>query len=301
MSQCIKDPSDSPFIKDIVTYQVGPHLIDELYHNGCIVIPPTMQVYPNQGVVLRSGQQSALGLVSKDGRQIIKVDGETQYYGIKGKNKEQKILLQILSDPAIRCVVVTGAAGTGKTLVTGAWALSQILGPEPRYEQLLLSKPLEIVGNSKYWGTLPGDSEDKYKPYLLSYMIMFQNLISKNGVSYVESMVKKGIIKYMPLELMRGASFQSSIVWSDESQSYGDVLGALGSRLDDVGESKLIISGDFNQRDRYIKKNLTGMWKLTSSPYFARSPHTAHVHLRKIERGEIAELFVNIFDETGKD
>lgn len=190
---------------------------------------------------------------------------------------------------------------THNTLLVGSYALDQVLD-QKKYEKLILSKPLEIVTRSRYWGTTPGAEQEKFAPFLRSFTITFEDLVGKNGSSYISTMVSNGVIDFMPLELARGTSLKKSIVYYDEAQNLNyHELETLGTRIDDVGKSKLILTGDLNQRDKRIQKKRTGLWKLVNSPFFLNSPFTAHVHLTHIERGEIAEMFFRVFDEDRED
>lgn len=294
----IKDISQTPpFGKTLRVYEVPSTLIDGIHAKGSIEIPDEMDVYPNQPLVLKAGQQSALTVVDKEAKTIVKADRDIDFFGIRGRNKEQLLLQHILMDPEIRCIVVTGPAGTGKTTILGSYALDQVLDRE-NFGKLILSKPLEIVTKSRYWGTVPGDENDKFSPFLKSYQIMFENMVGKNGKSYIEAMFQKKIIEFMPLELMRGASLRECICWYDEAQNLNhfETL-TLGSRLDDVGGSKLILSGDLAQRDRDIMRNRTGIHELVTNPYFLKSKHTAHIDLVQNERGVISQLFYDVFDD----
>jgi predicted ribonuclease YlaK len=209
-----------------------------------------------------------------------------------------------MDDPEVRVIVVTGAAGTGKSTAIGAYALDRVMKKgEDSFAKMILSKPLDIVTKTRYWGTVPGDENDKFGPFLKSFSIMFENMIGKSGAQYIKTAIEKKIIEFMPLELMRGATLRDAIVWYDEAQNLNAHEAAtLGTRIDDVGNSKLVLSGDLNQRDRQnLKRSMTGLHKLCTSPYFLRSPLTAHVDLKVIERGEIAELFHNVFEKDIED
>lgn len=295
----VKDLSENPaFGKSVRVYEVSPATINDLYSQGYVKVDSDFPVYPNQPLVLRAGQQSALAYANRQGDQLIAVDLETSFFKIRGRNKEQTLLLNLFQDPKIRLVVVTGAAGTGKTVCIGGYAMHQLF-ESSNYKKLTMSKPLEIVTRSKYWGTVPGGENEKFSPFLKSYSILFEGLIGENGKAYVETAMNRGVIDFMPVELMRGVSLKESIVWYDEAQNLNHhEMETLGSRIDDVGESKLILSGDLNQQDGRITESQTGLYRLLASNHFLNSPHTAHVHLVQNERGVISQLFFDVFNTS---
>lgn len=187
---------------------------------------------------------------------------------------------------------------THNTTLIGSYALAQVLEFN-NFGKMLLSKPLEIATRTRYWGTMPGDEDEKFGPFLKSYQIMFENMSGgKQGESFFKAAVDKGEIDFMPLELMRGATLRDAIVWYDEAQNLNHKeMQTLGSRLDDRGQSKLILSGDLGQRDRRIDREKTGLMKLATSNHFLNSSFTAHVDLVQNERGELSQLFYDVFDD----
>lgn len=291
-------PADHVFGKSLRTLEVDSRDLDSLYQDGYCDLYCDEDLWPNQPLVLRCGpHKCGLGLVGANGVTVRRVSEDTSFFRISGRNKEQMMLLNLLQDPTIRVVVITGAAGTGKTLLVSAYAMHKVLEVK-EWERLLLSKPLEVTTSTRYWGTVPGDANEKFAPFLRSYLMTFENIIGKGGVQYIQSAKEQGVIEFFPLELMRGVSIQSSIVWYDEVQNLNQhEMQTLGSRIDDVGRSKIILSGDFQQIDKRLSKDKTGLLKLVESPEFLRSPLTAHVHLTKIERGAVAQLFHDVFED----
>lgn len=313
-----QDASEHRYGKTARHFQVSGSYINELFSSEKYVDLPAEYVstnyshvdddvlWPNQPVSLESvdSKQHALAIVTPDGRGLTPARQNIEYYGIKPRNREQAQLFNLMDDPEVRVIVVTGAAGTGKSTAIGAYALDRVMKKgEDSFAKMILSKPLEIVTKTRYWGTVPGDENDKFGPFLKSFSIMFENMIGKSGAQYIKTAIEKKIIEFMPLELMRGATLRDAIVWYDEAQNLNAHEAAtLGTRIDDVGNSKLVLSGDLNQRDRQnLKRSMTGLHKLCTSPYFLRSPLTAHVDLKVIERGEIAELFHNVFEKDIED
>lgn len=298
------DTSDRPsFGKDVRTFEVSSSIIDDLFSTGHAAIDASVEVYPNQPLILKAGQQSALALVSPDGKGCDLINNDiASSFGIRARNVEQRFLMNMLSDPTIRLLVVTGPAGCGKTLCIGNHALEAIL-KEKAFKKLILSKPLETVGRGRFLGTVPGSMEDKFSPFLMSYMGMFDTLVGgEKGMGYIKTAMANKEIEFVPLELMRGVSLRESLVWYDEAQILDSYeMETIGSRIDDTGGSKLIISGDLNQRDRDIAKGNTGLYTLVNSPAFMKSPHTASIHLRENERGVISQLFYDVFQRDNDE
>jgi PhoH-like ATPase len=288
------------FGKSLKVLHVSKECMDRIHtKGGKIEVPEELDVYPNQPLVMKNQSSSCLAFVSRNGKLIEKADQEVSFFNIKGRNKEQKLLMNLLRDKDIRLVVITGPAGTGKTTLVGAHLLDQVLDKE-NYEQMILSKPLEIVTRTRYWGTVPGDEDEKFDPFLKSYQIMFEDMVNEPGGTgyYIEQAMENGKIDFLPLELMRGASLKDCICWYDEAQNLNyHECNSLGSRIDDEGDSKLILSGDLNQRDRNIDRHKTGLMKVVTDKNFLESPLTAHIDLIQNERGEISQLFHEIFDE----
>jgi PhoH-like ATPase len=306
-----EDVSEHRYGKTARHFKVPSSYINELFRLKEVALPDEYiadrhsradddVLWPNQAVslVANDDNKSALALVTPDGTGLTPCRTKIGYYGIEPRNREQAMLFNLMDDPEVRVIVVTGAAGTGKSTAIGAYALDQVMGGrEDSHEKLILSKPLEIVTKTRYWGTVPGDENDKFGPFLKSFSIMFENMIGRNGTQYIRAAIERKQIEFLPLELMRGATLRNAIVWYDEAQNLNQhECATLGTRIDDVGHSKLVLSGDLNQRDRNLKRIHTGLHKLTSDAHFLRSPLTAHIDLKVIERGEIAELFHNVFE-----
>lgn len=270
--------------------------LSTLYKEGYVELTDTEGFFPHQYLVVKSDKQSALAKISADGKKIVLLrEQNPSFFDIRPKNKEQIMLFDLLKDETIQVVTVTGKAGTGKSLVIGAYLTEMITGGH--VDKVVISKPMEIVGNSKYFGTVPGDENEKFSPFLLNFKYLFDKLTGKNGKSYFDVMQTKGVIEFMPLELMRGVSFADrTIVYLDEAQNIDDhVMKTLGTR---IGEGcRLIISGDYNQVDVKTKGFQPGLLRVVENDHFKMSPLSGHIHLLKVERGPVAELFTKIFEE----
>jgi PhoH-like ATPase len=270
-----------------------PALVTELYKNKKIDIeslPNSNSFYPNLFIVIKSASQaSALTRVSPDGRTLLLLQ-DIEASGIKPKNKEQTMALNMLMDDSVPLNVLIGRAGTGKTLLTLAVAMQKF--EEKKYERLILTKPMSQVGKRDL-GALPGDVNEKFAPYLMNYMSNFEQLVGRKST---QDAISQFHIEFIPMQLIRGASFLNAFVIADEVQvlDHHEML-TLGTR---IGEnSKLVVMGDLNQRDEKIAKNKTGLWKIMEDEKMKSSGLVAAIELIKVERSPLAKLFADVFEE----
>lgn len=276
--------------------EVRPDLIDQLYTEKSIDIDFDARKEPfneNEYVILKDinqGSQSALSRVKK-GRLVLLNRYHKEAAGIKPRNSEQRLALDALRDPEIRVVVLTGRAGTGKTLLTLAAALQEM--EEKAYNRIILTRSMSWVGRHSL-GALPGDVDEKFGPYLQNYMSNIECLLG-GRYKCVEDLISQYRMDFIPIQLIRGASWANSFIIADEVQVLGyDEMVALGTR---VGEgSKLVIMGDLGQRDENITREKTGIYKFINDPRTKKSPLVASIELIKCERSEVATLFADVFE-----
>ena len=138
-------------------------------------------------------------------------------------------------------VFATGPAGTGKTFLAIAYALSQVLSG--RSQKLVLTRPVVEAGESL--GFLPGDLSQKLNPYLRPLYDAMEYFIPP---AQIRRMEEAGQIEISPLAYMRGRSLNRSIVLLDEAQN--TTRGQMKMFLTRLGEdSKAVITGDLTQID----------------------------------------------------
>lgn len=274
----------------------SPEFLNEAYRNRKVPLDSldgrvSRHLSQNEYVVLKAGpQQSALTRVT--GQQLNLFDGDhLNASGIRPRNKEQRMALDALLDDNINVVVLTGRAGTGKTLLTLAAALKKF--EEGKYDRLILTRSMSWVGRHGL-GALPGDVDDKFGPYLQNYMSNIEVLLGGRHES-VGHFIEQYRIKFVPIQLIRGASWANALIIADEVQVLGyDEMVALGTR---VGEgSKIVIMGDLGQRDEAIAREKTGIYKFVNHPKVKESPLVASIDLIKCERSPVAALFADVFE-----
>lgn len=196
------------------------------------------------------------------------------------RNQEQSCLFDLLWDKEIKIILATGEFGTGKSFILTNYAFHQL---EKGYISKIVYVPNNsIVDNSRELGILPGDTIDKE----LVYMGPLLDLI---GPEYTREYIRQGKIEVVPLSVMRGRSFENSIVIVNEAQNLTtEHVKLLVARC---GEgTRIFFDGDIKQTDNLVFKNKNGLkllLHLANSQEFA--PIFGTVRLNSIERSKTAQ------------
>ena len=155
------------------------------------------------------------------------------------KSTMQKAFIKALGSDSV--VFASGPAGTGKTFLAVAWALSKVLCGEKN--RIIMTRPVVEAGESL--GFLPGDLSQKLGPFLAPLYDAISTMITPVQVKRLE---ENGSIEIAPLAYMRGRSLNNAVVILDEAQNATSLqmkmfLTRLGSN------SQAIITGDPTQID----------------------------------------------------
>lgn len=242
---------------------------------------------PNDCFVMKSERNSVLARYNPFTDKIVKVE-KAVYFGIQPRNAEQTFAMHILSDPDVKLVGLTGKAGTGKTLLALAAALSQ----EQQYKQILLARPIVSLAN-KDLGFLPGDEKAKVAPYMQPLfdnlnVIKAQFAQNSSELRKLEEMQKTEKLVIEALAYIRGRSVSETIFIVDEAQNL--TPHEIKTIITRAGEgSKLIFTGDIEQIDSpYLDAQSNGLAYMIER--MKGQPIFAHVNLVKGERSELSEL-----------
>lgn len=210
---------------------------------------------------------------------------------VKGSDFNQKTLIHYISScPHIPLVVCLGRAGTGKSFITLASCLD-LLTEGRDYQKMIFTKPLVSVSRSKFLGTLPGTLDEKVAPFVES---IFDVAEAMEKVSTVEQLFKERVIEFVPLDFMRGRSFENALVVCDEVQNLDrHELMTLVSRLGK--HSRMILLGDPSPLQRDSDSGAQpAILELVNSGKFHASPLTAFVRLNKMMRSPVIELVEDV-------
>ncbi|HCC52697.1 MAG TPA: ribonuclease [Porphyromonadaceae bacterium] len=253
---------------------------------------PRIELVPNDCFVLESERNSVLVRYNPFTESVRKIEKGTPNYGIQARNTEQKFALDILNDPDIKLIGITGKAGTGKTLLALASALKQ----SKLYKQILLARPIVALAN-KDIGYLPGNEKEKVTPYMQP---LFDNLNVIKGqfpansmeARNIDEMQKNNQLVIEALAFIRGRSLTDTFCIVDEAQNL--TPHEIKTIITRTGEgTKMVFTGDIQQIDSpYLDMQSNGLAymvdKMKGQKLFA------HVNLVKGERSELAELAADL-------
>ncbi|MBL6452257.1 MAG: PhoH family protein [Porphyromonas sp.] len=269
---------------------VDAELINRLYDNEQGISLDDLEfgskLLPNECFVLKSDQNSVLARYNPFEAMVQRVDKYT-HMGITPRNAEQAFAFEVLMDPNVLLVALSGKAGTGKTLLALAAALDQA----DRYGQIMLARPIVALAN-KDLGALPGTEQEKVRPYMQP---LFDNLNViksqfKGGKQQaeLEKLQQDNKLIIEALAYLRGRSLADAIVIVDEAQNL--TPHEVKTIITRAGEgTKMIFCGDVEQIDSpYLDSQSNGLAymidKMRGETLFA------HVNLIKGERSELSEL-----------
>lgn len=161
-------------------------------------------------------------------------------------NEEQKAAKQLIIDNQI--VIVTGRAGSGKSLICAQTALDFLMTKQCNH--IFVTRATIEVGNSL--GFLPGGLDDKFDPYLEAFQ---ENLEKCYDKVKIEELVKNKKIVAYPVQFIRGKTIDDILVVEEaQNLTKGEMLAIL-TRLGKTG--KIIINGDNEQKD--TRESYTGL------------------------------------------
>lgn len=202
---------------------------------------------------------------------------------IKPRNTEQAEASRALLDPNIDLVILTGNAGSGKTLLTMAAALD-LSGPREPFNKILVARPLIPLGRDI--GHLPGTKEEKLEPWMAP---IYDNIKILLGDNY-KFFNLEDLIEHEAVTFMRGRSLCKTFMIIDEAQNL-DYL-ELKTILTRAGaKSKVVILGDPAQSDIHRDKRKK-LPLLDIADRMGESPHVARIHLNIVERSRLAKAAV---------
>jgi PhoH-like ATPase len=211
-------------------------------------------------------------------------------WGITARNREQNFALNLLTDPEIDFVTLTGTAGTGKTLLTLAAGLMQVLD-DRRYTEIIMTRATVSVGEDI--GFLPGTEEEKMGPWMGALDDNLEFLAKGDGGNAGEwgraatNELIRSRIKIKSMNFMRGRTFLNKYVIIDEAQNLTPKQ--IKTLITRAGPgSKIVCMGNLAQIDTpYLTEGSSGLTYAVDK--FKGWPHSGHIMLARGERSRLAD------------
>ena len=265
---------------------VTAETVDRLYENSVIDLPEAADLPTNTGMILEGSGQSALARVQADGK--VRLVPDRSMFGVRGRNAEQRIALDLLADESIGIVSVGGPAGTGKSVLALAAGLESVLERQT-HRKIMIFRPLYSVGGQDL-GFLPGTEDEKMRPWTDAVGDALEAITNEHARDEIK---RQGLIEVLPLTYIRGRTLTDVFVIIDEAQNLErSVLLTALSRLG-TG-SRVVLTHDVAQRDNLRVGRRDGIASVIAS--LRGHELFAHVTLSRSERSAIAALVSEALD-----
>ena len=212
-------------------------------------------------------------------------------WGVTARNREQNFAMNLLLDPEIDFVTLTGTAGTGKTLLALACGLTQVLD-DRRYTEIIMTRATVSVGEDI--GFLPGTEEEKMGPWMGALDDNLEFLAKGDGGNAGEwgraatNELIRSRIKIKSMNFMRGRTFLNKFVIIDEAQNLTPKQ--MKTLITRAGPgTKIICMGNLAQIDTpYLTEGSSGLTYAVDK--FKGWPHSGHITLARGERSRLADF-----------
>lgn len=258
---------------------------------------------PNQIVVIPKHEGGQTTITRRVGDDLVLVREHRNVFGLSPRNKEQNFALDLLLDDKVKLVTLVGAAGCGKTLIALAAGLQMTLGNNPKYDKLVVTRPIEPLGRDI--GYLPGTMEEKMAPWIAPIRdnldFLFGAKKGKTGRErtpdgkrdpYVDMLFEEGKIEIEAVTYIRGRSIPNAYILIDEAQNL--TIHQLKTIITRSGENtKIVLAGDIQQIDvSHMDAVSNGLSYVVEK--FKDKEISGHVALLKGERSELASMAADL-------
>jgi len=297
----------SKVYKGVQSIVVPDAIVDDLQSDKPVILPPQKnKITKNEFLILRSvddNKKTAMARFLEIEKPLRKIftSKTVSFSGISPRNKEQRLYVDLLTDPSIELVTAIGTAGSGKTLLALASGLSQVIDDNKIYSRLIVTRPVQPFG--KDIGYLPGLKEEKMREWLAPIWDNLYEILGgskKNRTiaghrsiqSLLEEYLEQGIVEVEALTYIKGRSIANAFIIVDEAQDLTeDMLKRILTRVGN--NSKLVLTGDVSQIDNnnispYDSDFVNVIHKMSDRP------NVGHITLTKGERSSIANIAAEV-------
>lgn len=277
-------------IDQVDTVQEGPETLHRISHGLLVSEVLGEEIFPNQYIV---DDQGFVGRILEVDQGVVTIRHmqqdammDKQAWGLTALNIQQAIALDLLLDEDVHLVNLTGAAGSGKTILALAAAIEMTI-ENKRYNKIIATRSTPPLAEEH--GFLPGSEEEKMDPWLgaINDNIEALHMNDENPNGSILYVKEKANIQFKALNYIRGRSFQRAIILIDESQNLTPhQMKAIITR---AGEgSKVVCLGNLAQIDTpYLNATSSGLTYMTER--FKGFRFGGSVQLQGVPRSILAE------------
>ena len=254
-----------------------------------------VEQFLNNGSIEKKDIQSSVSKFMIDEKSSYKKNKieyiiKTPKKSVIPRSEKQKQYVSALKDSDI--VISSGPAGTGKTFLAVAVALTMLL--EKKIDKIILSRPAVEAGERL--GFLPGDMREKVDPYLRP---LYDSLYDLLDFEKIQKKIEIGDIEIAPLAFMRGRTLKNSFAILDEAQNATDTQ--IKMFLTRIGEnSKIVINGDPSQID-LPNKSLSGLKRSTKLLSHLKEISVVDFDHRDVVRHPLVSKIVKAYSDKNDD
>jgi len=215
-------------------------------------------------------------------------------WGISARNREQNFAMNLLMNPEIDFVTLLGQAGTGKTLLTLAAGLTQVLEGK-QFAEIIMTRATVPVGEDI--GFLPGTEEEKMAPWMGALEDNLEVLTHTDegssgpyagewGKAATHDIIRSRI-KVKSMNFMRGRTFLKKYLIIDEAQNLTPKQ--MKTLITRAGPgTKVVCLGNIAQIDTpYLTEGSSGLTYVVDR--FKGWAHSGHITLQRGERSRLAD------------
>ena len=247
-------------------------------------------VFPNQFVIDELGFIGRVLEVLPDEVHLLHIDShrfmEQEAWGLKPRDIYQAMALNLLMDPEVHLVNLTGAAGSGKTILALAAAIEMTVANK-QYRRIIATRSTQ--GLDEDIGFLPGTEAEKMEPWLGAITDNLEALHcdDEDCNGSIDYVLNKVPLYFKSLNYIRGRSFQHSLILIDESQNLTPhQIKTIVTRAGNG--SKGICLGNLAQIDTpFMNATSSGLTYLTER--FKGFQYGGNIKLRGVPRSILAE------------
>ena len=266
-------------------YRISGSIVPSLFINQFVYFEAAGEPSLYARVTEVRGKTAVLRTLKDFGHQ------KNAVWGVTARNREQNFALNLLTDPEVDFVTLTGTAGTGKTLMALAAGLTQVLD-DRRYTEIIMTRATVSVGEDI--GFLPGTEEEKMGPWMGALDDNLEFLAKGEGGGAGEwgraatNELIKSRIKIKSMNFMRGRTFMNKFVIIDEAQNLTPKQ--MKTLITRAGPgTKIICMGNLAQIDTpYLTEGSSGLTYAVDR--FKGWAHNGHITLARGERSRLADF-----------